>query len=120
MNKLVIVRLDTGDDIVGYLAEEDEKELVLDEALAIKHVYEADSNYPSVYLVKYMVYNDSYSVKLNQNRIVSVFEDPIEALQNYHKKTIQKIRKLRDQDSGKIDEEMMTAILQRITSKTLQ
>lgn len=118
-DELVIVRLDTGDDIVGKLISYDKDELELDEVLIIRHVYD-EANYPSVYLVKYMLYDKTYSAKFKASNIISVFYEPIEALVNYHKKTIQKLKKLRIESGAEIDKEMMEAILERITAKTLQ
>jgi methionine aminopeptidase len=118
-DELIIVRLDTGDDVVGKLISHDKDELELDEALVIRHVYD-EANYPSVYLIKYMVYDKTYSVRFKTDSIVSIFYEPIEALVNYHKKTIQKLKKMKIESGSEIDKEMMEAILERITAKTLQ
>ena len=88
---IVVVRLKSGDYIMGNLTITHESSIELKDALIVE-VGRATGGF-AVYFYKYCPFNQSFDISLQKAEITNIFDDPIPSLVDYYKAQAKMIKK---------------------------
>jgi hypothetical protein len=121
-DEYIIIRHVSGEDVIGRVVYKNKEIITIDDAMIMRIAYTTDSTTPYLYLFKYMLYDSSYSVTFKEPQIIST-HTPMKQVIDYHNKVVkkQKTKKQFYTDQDGFDEEVLKAIMEKITNKnTLQ
>lgn len=122
MDKYIIVRHISGEDIIGKLVYDDKDIVTIDDAMVMRVGHTESATTPFLYLFKYMLYDSSYTVTLKREQIISTHA-PMPSVIKYHQKIVEQSKAKQQLYATKeeYDEDMLKAIMEKITGKnTLQ
>lgn len=105
---IVVVKMKSGDFVMGNLTITHESSVEIKDALIVEI-----GNTPkgiTVYFYKYCPFNTSFDISLQKTEILNIFDDPIPSLADYYRKQCKMIKRTYnlklEQDEADAEDEM--------------
>jgi len=86
----VVLKLKSGDNIVGSLAVTEENSVDIKGALLVH--FNFDNDYPAMFFSKYCLFNLSFDVTFQKNDIANIFDDPLPSMIEFYKEQLANLK----------------------------
>lgn len=86
----VIIRLKSGETVVGSLAVTEENSIDVKDALLVHFTF--DHDYPAMYFSKYCLFNISFDVTFQKSDIANIFNDPLPSMIEFYKEQLDNLK----------------------------
>lgn len=93
MSRINVLKLQSGEDIIGRVHAEDSNFYYMSDVLTMFYRMDNPSNGPTVYMSKYCMYSASYEVNFNKMHVVSIHDDISPHVVEYYEEILAESKK---------------------------
>lgn len=126
--EIYVLKLVSGDEVIGEVVGENDKGIDLNDALMVKYRLD-EKGYPTLYFTKYCLLDREFQVFFKRDTILNIFRYPTQDVCNYYQSSLNKIKKAMSVDYeyepskkestiDEYDEDTLLAMFERLSSNT--
>lgn len=84
----VVVKLKTGEEILGKMMINNENSIDLDDAMQMRYHVSDENGAPVMFFTKYCMFTKGFYITIPNDCIMHIFKDPVESLVEFYEKEL--------------------------------